>query len=65
MLYVLLQDGYFHFQTGFGMGCFFFNLFHGRVGLEITGFGTGLQFFCLSIQGFWTWTGKNFVKNKP
>jgi len=25
----------------------------------------GYNFFCLSIPGFWTWTGKNFVKNQP
>jgi hypothetical protein len=36
----------------------------GRVGFEITGFGTGCKFFCLSIQGFWMWTGKNFVKKQ-
>jgi hypothetical protein len=39
-----LRDGYFHFQIGFGMGCFFFNLSNGHVGLEITGFGTGCKF---------------------
>jgi hypothetical protein len=45
-------------------GLFFLQPFHGRVGFEITGFGTGCNFFCLSIRGFWTWTGKNFVKKQ-
>jgi len=25
----------------------------------------GCNFFCLSIEGFWMWTGKNFVKKQP
>jgi hypothetical protein len=25
-----------------------------------------LQFYiCFSIQGFWTWTGNNFMKHQP
>jgi hypothetical protein len=57
------------------MGIFIFKPVLGRVvfsltfpwtsWLEITGFGISCNFFCLSIQGFWTWTAKNFVKNQP
>jgi hypothetical protein len=55
----------FSFSNRFWDGLFFFNLLHGRVGLEIIGFETGCNFFCLLIKGFWMWTGKNFVENQP
>jgi hypothetical protein len=60
-----------------GTGTFIFKPVLGRVVFSLTFpwtgwfrnymFWDGLQFFSLSIQGlgFWTWTGKNFLKNQP
>jgi hypothetical protein len=64
-LFIPLAGRVFSFSNRFWDMLFFLLPFHGQVGLEITGFGTGCNFFCLSIQGFWMWTGKNFVKNQP
>ena len=40
---------------------FFLQPFYGQVGFETTDFGMGCNFTCFLIQGFWMWTGQNFV----
>jgi hypothetical protein len=64
-LFIPLVGRVFSFSNRFWDGFFFLQPFHGRVDLEITGFGMDCNCFCLSIQSFWMWTGKNFVKNQP
>jgi hypothetical protein len=65
LLYTSWGTGIFFFKPILERVVFSLKPFHGQVGLEITNFGMGCNFFCLSIQGFWTWKAKNFVKNQP
>ena len=66
-LFIPLAVRAFSFSNRFWL-FFFFNLsmdgFRG-LGFRNHRFWDGLQLFCLSIQGFCTSTGKNFVKNQP